>query len=297
VAPLLLYAYSRNQRSSRVIERECLEDIAYRVIAMNERPDHSTIARFVARHEDALAGVFGSVLKVCAMAGLVNVAVIAVDGSKVSAAVNEQTLDFEQIARQVIEEAKAVDAAEDELYGDRRGMNCRPSSRPRRVARRGLRKRCESSPTSRQPKRPIRNPRARTSTMRRSSSSRASSRWSRATRAAVGGCAKRAASSISTARGTQGRLRAPGGAGCRRGCGSWMRLDAERQANEAYEAYRTRGRMKDGRRFGRPPDPYVPPELPAGKINVTDPDSRLLKAMKGYVQGYNGSWSRPRTRS
>jgi transposase len=66
---LLLYAYSRNERSSRVIERDCLEDIAYWVIAMNERPDHSTIARFVARHERALAGVFGSVLKVCARRG------------------------------------------------------------------------------------------------------------------------------------------------------------------------------------------------------------------------------------
>jgi hypothetical protein len=61
-------------------------------------------------------------------------------------------------------------------------------------------------------------------------------------------------------------------------------LDAERQANEAYEAYRTRGRMKEGRRFGRPPDPHVLPESPGGKINVTDPGSRLLEAMKGYVQ-------------
>jgi hypothetical protein len=64
-------------------------------------------------------------------------------------------------------------------------------------------------------------------------------------------------------------------------------LDAERQANEAYEAYRGRGRMGDGRRFGGPPNPYEPPERPAGSINLTDPDSRLLKATKGYVQGYN----------
>jgi hypothetical protein len=30
-------------------------------------------------------------------------------------------------------------------------------------------------------------------------------------------------------------------------------LWTECQANAAYEAYRARGRMKDGRRFGRPP--------------------------------------------
>ena len=64
-------------------------------------------------------------------------------------------------------------------------------------------------------------------------------------------------------------------------------LDAERQANEAYEAYRARGLMKDGRRFGPAPNPYEPPQRPAGSINLTDPDSRVLKATKGYVQGYN----------
>jgi hypothetical protein len=45
--------------------------------------------------------------------------------------------------------------------------------------------------------------------------------------------------------------------------------------------------MKDGRRFGGPPKPYQPPETPAGKINLTDPDSRNLKTPRGWVQGYN----------
>src|SRR5215203_643415 len=64
-------------------------------------------------------------------------------------------------------------------------------------------------------------------------------------------------------------------------------LWTECQANAAYEAYRARGRMKDGRRFGRPPDPYRPPDRPEGKINVTDPDSRNVKTSRGWVQGYN----------
>jgi transposase len=64
-------------------------------------------------------------------------------------------------------------------------------------------------------------------------------------------------------------------------------LWTECQANAAYEAYRARGRMKDGRRFGRPPDPYQPPATPVGVINVTDPDSRNVKTSRGWVQGYN----------
>ena len=124
---LLLYAYARGIRSSRGIERACEEDVAYRVIAAQQRPDHATIARFVERHEDALAGLFGAVLALCAQAGLARVGVIAVDGTKVLAnASRDANLDYEQIAREILEEAQAVDAAEDELYGEARGDELPP---------------------------------------------------------------------------------------------------------------------------------------------------------------------------
>src|SRR4051812_49670055 len=45
--------------------------------------------------------------------------------------------------------------------------------------------------------------------------------------------------------------------------------------------------MKDGRRFGRPPNPRQPPTVPTGKVNVTDPDSKLVHGMRGWIQGYN----------
>jgi transposase len=50
VVAVLLYAYARGVRSSRAIERACIEDVAYRVIAAQHKPDHATIARFVVRH-------------------------------------------------------------------------------------------------------------------------------------------------------------------------------------------------------------------------------------------------------
>ena len=65
-------------------------------------------------------------------------------------------------------------------------------------------------------------------------------------------------------------------------------LWTEVRANQAYADYRARGRMKDGRRFGRPPDPYRPPASPEGRVNVTDPDSRVVKGLRGWMQGYNG---------
>ena len=124
---LLLYAYARGVRSSRAIERACIEDVAYRVIAAQRKPDHATIARFVERHQDALAGLFGDVLGLCAKAGLVGVNVVAVDGSKVSAnASREANVDYERLAREIVEDHRAVDAEEDERFGDRRGDELPP---------------------------------------------------------------------------------------------------------------------------------------------------------------------------
>ena len=119
---LLLYAYARGIRSSRVIERACVEDVAFRVIAAQRQPDHATIARFIERHQDAIGGLFGEVLTLCARNGLAQVGVIAVDGTKVQAnASRNENLDYEQIAREIVEEAIATDAAEDERYGEARG--------------------------------------------------------------------------------------------------------------------------------------------------------------------------------
>jgi transposase len=59
---LLLYGYALGERSARKIERRCQEDVAFRVICANRVPDHATIARFRARHEQALSDTFTQVL-------------------------------------------------------------------------------------------------------------------------------------------------------------------------------------------------------------------------------------------
>jgi hypothetical protein len=119
---LFIYAYSTGVRSSRAIERRCREDVAFRVICANQTPDHATIARFRVRHQEAIAGLFGEVLALCAKAGLVEVGVVAVDGTKIAAAATHHaTRSHEQIAKEILEEAGQIDAAEDEAYGQARG--------------------------------------------------------------------------------------------------------------------------------------------------------------------------------
>ena len=236
---LLLYAYARGQRSSRVIERGCVEDIAFRVIAANQRPDHCTIARFRQRHEAAIGELFGGVLGLCAEAGLVQVGVVAIDGTKVQAnASHHATRDYEQIAREILAEAAETDRVEDEQYGTARGDELPPelsTEQGRRGWLRDARRRLDEQRAAEA--RPI--PASRPQRLRESKRRLEEELWT------------------------------------------------ECQANTAYEAYRARGVMKDGRRFGRPPNPYRPPAAPVGKINITDPDSRNVKTPRGWVQGYN----------
>jgi transposase len=122
---LLLYSYALGQRSSRAIERRCHEDVPTRAICSNQAPDHPTIARFRARHQEALAATFTQVLALCAKAGLVSVGVVAVDGTAMAAnASREATRSYGDIREEVnrmLGEAAQVDAAEDAEHGTSRG--------------------------------------------------------------------------------------------------------------------------------------------------------------------------------
>jgi transposase len=60
---LLIYAYCQGVRSSRQIEQRCITDVAFRVLCAQDIPDHSTIARFRAEHEQAFAHLFTQVAR------------------------------------------------------------------------------------------------------------------------------------------------------------------------------------------------------------------------------------------
>ena len=133
---LLAYAYSVGERSSRQIERRCREDVAFRVICANQIPDHATIARFRVRHQLALGELFSQVLGLCAQAGLVEVGVIALDGTKLAAMASEKkTRSYGAIAAEILAEAGRIDTAEDEIHGPARGDEL-PEHLSRREGRR-----------------------------------------------------------------------------------------------------------------------------------------------------------------
>jgi transposase len=120
----LLYGYCVGVRSSRQLERRCHEDLAFRVLTGNQAPDHVTIARFRARHQQALAGFLVASLKLCAAAGMVRVGTVALDGTKLAGnAADKANRTQEKIEAEVAEilrQAAETDQREDHALGDAR---------------------------------------------------------------------------------------------------------------------------------------------------------------------------------
>jgi transposase len=129
---ILFFAYARGVRSSRRIERMLRENVAMRVLACNEQPDHWTISNFRKRHLEALGELFVQTVLLAKLAGLVKLGHVAIDGTKVKANASKHSAmsygHMRQEAdrlRQVIgghlRQAIAEDEEEDRQLGRRRG--------------------------------------------------------------------------------------------------------------------------------------------------------------------------------
>lgn len=114
---LLLYSYCNGERSSRVIEELCKQNISYRVITANQFPDHSTIARFRQENLSELDSLFTDVLTICDSAGIAKVGLVALDGTKfkanasLDANLTKKTINKK--VKEMLKEAQETDKRED----------------------------------------------------------------------------------------------------------------------------------------------------------------------------------------
>jgi len=137
---LLVYGYANGIVSSRKLERASYRDVAVRMLCADQQPDYRSIARFRARHLEALGELFVQALRLCRQAKLVGLGMLALDGTKLRAnASRHKAMSYERMSKAeaqleaeiaalranvaaLLEEAEAVDAEEDARYGpDRRG--------------------------------------------------------------------------------------------------------------------------------------------------------------------------------
>jgi transposase len=211
---VLIYAYACGERSSRRIERRLLEDVAFRVVAANQQPDHATIARFRVQHQDAIAQLFGQVLAVCARAGVLRPGLVAIDGTKLTAnASRDANRTATELAAQILAEAEATDVAEN--AEDAADREARQGS-TRTFGNRG---------------------------------------------------------------GRRARLRE---------LLDELQAEAAEKSYEAHLARRAEIERVTGKPIrGRRPSATAATHKSRGQVNLSDPDSRLLKTKGGYIQGYN----------
>jgi transposase len=130
---LLLFGYVTGTRSSRGIERACVDVVAFRWLAANAAPDFRSIARFRRRHLVALRELFRVSLDLCSGAGMVRLGTVALDGTKVRAnASRRKAMSYRHLTEReqvlaaevddMLHDAEVTDAREDKAFGkDRRG--------------------------------------------------------------------------------------------------------------------------------------------------------------------------------
>lgn len=277
---LLFYAYGTGVRSSRRIEAACVSDAAYRVICGSVTPDHATICRFLRDHERAIEDTFVQVLRLCAQAGLVQVGVIAIDGTKMAAnAALDQNRSAEHIRvemARILAEARTTDAEE-----DAQAALLPPTELPAELATRsGRLARLEAA---------LAEIEARDAA--EAAEARAKADKARAAAAEgkklTGRKPKDPHAALARAQAEHEAALVAAG-----------RKAAERAGRQAAEA--AAGRKPRG----RPPGPdkalaqaaaaleaaraAAAEATPAARVaNTTDPDSRIMKTAKGWVQGYN----------
>ena len=220
---ILLYAYCVGVPSSRKIAQALIDNVAFRWLAANNRPDFRTIASFRRNHIGHLKSLFIQVLLLCKQAGMVRVGVVALDGTKVTANASlsrnrtwKHLDDREQALLAEVEamlgRAEATDAEEDKRFGDDSGD--------------GLPK-------------------------------------------------------VATAKERLALIRK-----------AKAELEAQAQERtkeqEAAQKAREREEQETGKKKRGPKPKAINQEVDSeAKANLTDPESRIMKTRKGFIQGYN----------
>ena len=109
---VLLYGYIIGVRSSRLIERKCVDDVCFRWLAKGAAPDYRAIARFRTRHLAALGQLFVQALALCQAAGMVRLGRVALDGTRVRANVLAEEVSA------LLADAERIDKSEDAALGE-----------------------------------------------------------------------------------------------------------------------------------------------------------------------------------
>jgi len=267
---LLVYGYCLGIVSSRRLERATYEDVTFRLLCADQHPDHTRISEFRRENLEALSGLFLQVLRLCQEAGLVKLGRVALDGTKLQAnASKHKAMSYKRMQRsaaelkaeiaELMKQAEEADRSEDQRFGVGQRGDELPEELQRRESR--LAKITEAM-------------------AKLEAEAAAAKARERAAEA------RKAVEEASQATPEQ-------------------RETAERKAERAEEkAEKAAAKAKEKAAAAGEPEPELerrPGDVPSHQVqataegdpaakaqrNFTDPESRIMKAGGGFVQGYN----------
>ena len=134
---LLLYGYCTGCTSSRKIECKTYEDVAFRIAAGDQHPDHDTLCRFRKRNLKAFHQLFTQILCLAQEMQLVSLGTVSLDGTKIKAnaskhkAMSYQRMqtkekELQETVRALLKEAEVTDQEETKRYGKGSNLHTLP---------------------------------------------------------------------------------------------------------------------------------------------------------------------------
>ena len=98
---VLVYGYATGTFSSRKLATRLVEDIAFRMLAAGNFPQHRTLCEFRRRHLDDFGAVFAEVVRLARTMGLAGLGRVSVDGTKVRAnASKRKAMSYGRMAKE-----------------------------------------------------------------------------------------------------------------------------------------------------------------------------------------------------
>ena len=110
-----LYGFMTGTSSSRKLEGACRDQVTYLWLTGWQHPDHNTLWRFYKGHRDEMRHIFKLTVKTAVSMNLVDIAVPAIDGTKIAAnAAKDRTYDAKGLKRLLERTEEVIHALEQE---------------------------------------------------------------------------------------------------------------------------------------------------------------------------------------
>lgn len=143
---ILMYAYATGTFSSRKIAQKIEEDVAYRVLAAGNFPQHRTICDFRQEHLQKFVELFKQVVLIAKSSGLIKLGRVAIDGTKIKAnASRHKAMSYDRMKQEekrleneiaeLLKQADRADRKEDQEYGSENRGDELPEELQRRESR------------------------------------------------------------------------------------------------------------------------------------------------------------------